>query len=295
MKKTIILCILSALCLTACSADQPAAAPVGADNSADAAADAVQITEIAPEEGDTLCETYWTDENQPVSAETEQPSYRPDTEVIRVTVTNRSDAEYCFAASEFLLFRMENGQAEAVPYAAESDCFNAMAQIAPPHETTVFTADIAGHYDLPLAEGAYKLWIPGPGGEGLTADFEIAADAPLPDAPEQTQPVTVGMVQTEYPADTAEISVLLTNTGSETADIAFADFGLEHFLGEAVSYAPFSRDPVEHFADIRGVQLEPGKEYTWNVKLSDFGGTVPEAGEYAITFRNQEAKFTIGE
>ncbi len=291
MKKTILLCIISALCLTACGAEIPAAAPVIYEGA--------QIGENAPENssaGDAICESYWTDEDQPVSAKTEQSSFRPDTAEIRVVITNRTDAEYCFAESEFRLYRLENGREIAVPYAEKGDNFTAMAQIAPPQGTAVFTADIAAHYDMPLPEGVYIMHIGTAGaGNELTAGFEIAADAPLPEEPEQTQQVTVTMIETQYPAGTDEISVLLTNTGSETVDIDFQDFGLEHFLGQAVSYATFSREPVEHFADIRGVQLEPDNAYIWNVKLADFGETAPEPGKYAIQYRNQEAKFTIGE
>ncbi|MBP0966523.1 MAG: hypothetical protein J5722_02715, partial [Oscillospiraceae bacterium] len=162
-----------------------------------------------------------------------------------------------------------------------------------PQETTVFTAKIAEHYDLPLAEGVYTIHIGEAGADGLTAGFEIAANAPLPGEPEQTQAVSLSMKQTEYPAGTEQITVLLTNTGIETVDVSFADFGLEQFLGEAVSYAPFSREPLEHVADIRGVQLEPGQTYEWTVSLSDFGDTKPEPGVYAVCGQNQEAGFTI--
>ena len=293
MKKTIILCMIAALSLTACGSDLPAAAPVNADGDSEIAADAPDIAQEEPDEG-AICGTYWTDEDLPVSARTEQGSYRPDTEVIRVTVTNRTDAEYCFAESEFRLYRMENGRETEVPYAEGKDCFTCMAQIAPPQDSTVFIAKIAEHYDLPLNEGVYTLHIGEAGADSLVTGFEIAADAPLPAEPAQTDFVLISAEPAEYPAGTEQITVVLTNTGSETEDVSFADFGLEQFLGEAVSYTPFSREPVAHFADIRGVQLEPGKTYEWKVSLADFGITAPENGSYAIFYNGQEAGFVIG-
>ena len=295
MKKTILLCILgAAMCLTACGTDQIAGAPETGEFAAEA--DMLDIAAEAPDsepaEG-ALCGTYWTDEDLPVSAKPEQSSYRPDTEEIRVNITNRTDKVYGFAESIFRLYRMENGKETEVPYAEGRDCFTCMAQIAPPQGAAVFTAKIAEHYDLPLPEGVYTMHI-GDGSGELVTGFEIAADAPLPGEPEQAQAVTVSVGDEIYGTGISEIQVFLTNEGTETTDVSFGDFGLEQFLGEAVSYTPFSREPVEHFADIRGVQLEPGQTYEWKVSLSDFGIEAAEEGDYAIFYNGQEAKFSVG-
>lgn len=296
MKKTVLLCILStAMCLTACGTDLIAAVPEKGEPAAEA-----DILDIAAEEPGSetaegaFCGSYWTDEDLPVSARTEQSSYRPDTEEIRVNVTNRTDAEYCFAESQYSLFRLENGREVEVPYAEGRDCFTCMAQIAPPQGLTVFTADIAAHYDLPLPKGVYTMHISDNSGDGgLVTGFEIAADAPLPVNPAQTPAVSVSMVQTEYPAGTEQITVLLTNTGSETAEIFFENFGLEQLLGDAVSYTPFSREPVAHFSDIRSVNLEPDQTCEWEFSLSDFGITAADEGDYAIFYNGQEARFSV--
>ena len=294
MKKTVLLCILStAMCLTACGTDPIAGAPETGEFAAEA-----DMLDIAAEEPDAdpaegvLCGTYWWTDNSLVSVSPEQERYRPDTEEIRVNVTNKTDAEFCFSESMFRLYRMENGREVKIPYAEGRDCFTCMAQIAPPQDTTVFTAKIAAHYDLPLPEGVYNIHI-GDSGE-LVTSFEIAADAPLPSEPEPEQKVTVSTRNEIYGQGVKEIRVFLTNEGTETADVSFADFGLEQFLGEAVSYTPFSREPVEHFADIRGVQLEPGQTYEWKVSLSDFGIEAAEEGDYAVFYNGQEAKFSVG-
>ena len=284
MKKAWIICGIAAFLLTACAQQkaEPQAEPLNAA--------APEITAPAAENGDTPSEgQYWTDDMLPVSAKAEQPAYRPDTTEIRAVITNRTDEEYSFPADEFYLYRMQSGQETEVPFAPERDYFNAMAQLVMPHETAVFTADLAAHFDLPLEEGVYSLHI----GE-LTTGFEIRADAPLAPETEQTDPVTLHAEPDAYPAGTEQITLLLTNTGSEPADIVFNDFGLEHFLGEAVSFAPFSREPLAHVADIRGVRLDPDDTYTWNLNLSDFGDAAPESGEYAIVYKGQEARFTIG-
>ena len=205
-----------------------------------------------------------------------------------MTVTNRTDDEYSFPASAFQLFRMQNGTETDFPYADGKDCFTELAQIVMPHDTAVFTAHIAEHYDLPLPEGVYTIRI----GE-LATGFEISADAEARNEQAQAQTIALSMVQTEYPAGTEQISVIITNNGIETADVLFENFGLEHTMDDCASYTPFHREPAAHVDDMRSVELTPGKSYTWNVSLSDFGSSQLSPGSYALIFCNQRADFTI--
>ena len=292
MKQTVLLlCITSAVCMTGCGLHQSAAAP--ASDNTDVIDIAAEVTEIAAEPAlykeEGMAGLYWTDEDLPVSARTEAEYYRPDTAEIRVTVTNRTDEDFCFPASAFKLYQMQNGQELDFPYTENGGTFDDDAQIAPPHGTAVFTAKIAEHYGV-LPEGVFTVHI-----GSLTTGFVISANAEQLNAPDQAAAVALTMEQTEYPAETEQITVLLTNTGSETVSVNFGDFGLEHTTAEYASYAPFDRAPVEHFADIRGVELEPGKAYPWTVSFADFGGTEPEPGAYALIYVGQRADFIINE
>ncbi len=269
MKKYWLLMMLAGCFLTACGENtvQTEAAPVALEGAAPE----------GKQEDDAFTGTYWTDEDLPVSMRTEQDAYRPDAADIRTVITNRTDAEYSYEAEQFSLYRLVNGEEQEVPYRDNGDYFIALASVCMPQSDAQFTANLAEHYDLPLEEGAYVLHV----GE-LRAGFVIAADA---DEQQEQEAPDAQLAMEIRQADAGALTVLLQNNGDAPFDFTHSEFGLEHHMGESVSYTPYSGAAAE-------TTVPPHESLTVTLQTDDLGGTL-ESGHYALLLRNQKAEFEI--
>ena len=216
----------------------------------------------------------------------EQDGFLPDSEIINFTVSNNTDEEIYFNSAFFKLYRVwENGHQEAVPYKNGGDCFTEEAQLAPPHDTTVFTANIAQHYDLPLEEGEYLIGLD----NGLTSGFTSTADAkeiipPNADISMKTQ-TDVYLVHSDF------IRVIITNNGTEDYHVSLTDFAIEKFEDGAVSMTPWH---AEIGCETRlGSTIKPGESDTWTLYPREFSGMELQEGQYAVYLNGLEAPFWV--
>lgn len=273
MKKRIFAMImLSALALTACgNADEytvqdtpPALGLAEVDGAPD----------IYNEGAELYNEVYlWT----------EQESYLPDTERITVTISNNTDEGFGTDAERFSLSRVwENGVQDEVPYKAGGDCFNELAMLVMPHDSATFIADIAAHYELPLAEGDYLIEI-----GGMQTGFSVSANAPAV-IPEENL-ITIRTEFETYPAGITAFRLLIANDGDELFTCTEDAFGLEHFGDGFVSMTPFAGEPHGE------IYAEPHGTGEWVIRISDFGETELPAGDYAICLNGMEARFTVSD
>lgn len=277
MKKQIFAIItLSALALTAC----------GDYNDAYTVQDAPAVG-LAEDGADELHNDIYsegTDLYNEVYLWPEQECYLPDTEAIRVTISNNTDDEIGLDAERFMLYRVwENGHQEAVPYKDGGDCFNELALLVMPHDSATFIANIAAHYDLPLAEGDYLIET-----SGMTTGFSVSADAQAVIPAESL--ISIETEYNSYPAGVTEIKVLITNDGDEPYVCGEDLFGLEHFGDGFVSMTPFAGDPE---SSQMGSAIAPHSTGEWTFYVCNYGESQLSAGEYAIYLNGEEARFTV--
>lgn len=271
MKKRIFAMItLSALALTACG-----------DDNAYTVQDTPPALGLAEQDGTPDIYNEGAELYNEVYLWTEQDSYLPDTEKICVTISNNTDEE--FALDErFALCRVwENGVQEEVPYKAGGDCFNELAMLVMPHDSATFIANIAAHYELPLAEGDYLIDI-----GGMQTGFSVSADAQA--VPPDVNLISVKTEFDTYPADITAIRLLITNDGDELFTCTEDALGLEHFGDGFVSMTPFAGESPK-----RNIFAEAHSTGEWIINLADFGETPLPAGDYAIYLNGAEARFTV--
>lgn len=217
---------------------------------------------------------------------TEQDFYLPDTEDIRVTVSNNTDEEVGMDAERFALWRVrENGQREKVPYQKGGDGFIELGMVIMPHSSGDFIAHIAKHYDLPLEEGDYLIEI-----SGMETGFTVSADAQAVVPAEDL--ILIRTEHEAYPVGVTEIKVLITNDGDEPYACTADQFGLEAFGDGFVSMTPYAGDAEKNQV---GMSVPPHETGEWTLSVSDYHQDSLQAGDYAICMNGKEARFTVSD
>ncbi len=276
MKKRVFACIMLAVLLTGCGADPLSSrADHVPPESSGAEAPLAAGTMPPPEqiEGITL--------------KAEPFTYPSDVSRITLLATNDTDTDFCLPET-FTLWNINEIDCEYVtdyvPYKEGGDYFNETAQIIPAHESAEVIVDLAAHYALPLEQEAsdslFRVSI-----GGLSADFTLSPEAP------ETEPkaeIQFESEQESYPAGTEEITVRITNTGTENFTFNNALFRIEQFFEGSVAVIAYEDQVTEI-----GRTLAPGESIMWPLRLAEFHNLKLESGEYAVYLEGNEARFTV--
>lgn len=269
-KMMLISVLLGMLCLTACGQD------AAAGNAAEAGNEGAESV---------LCESWnRTDKNLPVTMQTEYTTYLPDTQTINVDITNFTDSEFSYSGSKFTLYRLENGKEKEIPYKKDGDNFTAIAYICPPQGMSLFTADLASHYDLPLEEGVYFIRIGDVSEEGENrADFVISADAEYVQAEQTETSVSMNIVS----ADAENMTVSIQNDADAPYVFSKTQLSLEHTEEMSASCAAYAAEDVE-------IEIPPHGSTVLTLQAAEFGsGELLADGSYALMLDNIRAEFQI--
>lgn len=279
MKKQALTVILSALLLTGCAQKQN-------DSRADHTPS--DSTLIAGEENSPMPEALKV---PGITVQTELPLYPPNVQEIRLHVKNGNDENFSLPQDFKLMYIVEEGysyRSEYLPYRENGDSFTAEGQEIPANGEADIVLDIAGHFDLPLADdsGFYRVEI-----GRISADFDVFAGS-IPQASQQSSQdgILMETEQESYPADTKEINVRFINDGTKDFSCTVGEFALEQFGGDFVSMTEFIGDSSEAQ---KTVKLSPGDCEMVTLRLSDFTDDALQPGEYALFLNGLEARFTI--
>ena len=130
-------------------------------------------------------------------------------------------------------------------------------------------------------------------GEGITqgVQTEAAGGVSQIDYYARAAHVTAETDRPSYPADTAEITLILTNHGEEPLNFRDSDVSLVRFDGDAQTALPFAGD--RSCCMPQDASVRSGQTLEWTVFFREYGESPLPAGDYAVTLYGLEARFTI--